>query len=247
MAALRFAGRWTIGFPGVDALFGGSMIDFSRLRRSMVDSQIRPNDVTDPRIIAAMLELPRERFVPAERAGLAYLDEDLPLREGEPGKPARFLIEPMVLAKLIQALQLSGTERVLDVGSATGYSASLLARLAGHVVALEEDAGLAAAARRTLAELGVHNVEPAAGPLPAGAPAKGPFDAIFINGAVEVVPDSLLSQLAEGGRLVAVVRRDPPGRALLYMRTGGTVSTRRLFDAAVPPLPGFEAPRGFVF
>jgi protein-L-isoaspartate(D-aspartate) O-methyltransferase len=222
------------------------MIDFDRLRRSMVDSQLRPNDVTDPRILAAMLELPRERFVPAERRALAYLDDDVPLRDSA-GAPPRYLVEPMVLARMIQALELSADDRVLDVGGATGYSAALLARIAGQVVALEEDASLAGSARRTLSELGCANVEFVTGPLPAGAARQGPFDAILLNGSAEVVPDALLAQLKDGGRLVGVLRNGAPGRATLHVRTGTTVSRRPLFDAAVPPLPGFEAPRAFVF
>ena len=134
------------------------MIDFARLRQSMVDSQIRANDVTDPRILAAMLELPRERFAPENRRGLAYIDDDLPLRDGAAGKPGRYLVEPMVLAKLVQALDIDAEDKVLDVGTATGYSAALLGRLAGRVVALEEDPGLAAAAARNLTELGAGNV-----------------------------------------------------------------------------------------
>ena len=220
------------------------MIDFTRLRRSMVDSQIRPNDVTDPRIIEAMLELPRERFVPRARANLAYLDDDLSVSEGS---VKRCLIEPMVLARLVQAVQLSETDRALDIGGATGYSTALLARLAGHVVMVEEDPALISAARRNLSELGITNVEFETGPLKAGAPGKGPFDAILLNGSVEVVPEELLAQLAEGGRLAAVVQGSPPGRATLYVRAAGVVSQRPVFDAAVTPLPGFEAPRGFVF
>jgi protein-L-isoaspartate(D-aspartate) O-methyltransferase len=156
-------------------------------------------------------------------------------------------MEPMVLARLIQALELSEQDRVLDIGSATGYSTALLARLASHVVALEEDAELLSAACRNLSELGLSNVEAVAGPLRAGAPGKGPYDAILLDGSVELVPDELLGQLNDGGRLAAVVRDNPPGRALLHIRAGGVVSRRPLFDAAVPPLPGFEAPRSFVF
>jgi protein-L-isoaspartate(D-aspartate) O-methyltransferase len=223
------------------------MIDFARLRRSMVDSQIRPNDVTDPRIIAAMLELPREHFVPPERANLAYLDDDLPVRNATHDRAARYLMEPMVLARLVQALNLVDEDRVLDVGSATGYSTALLAKLSSHVVSLEEDSELASSARRNLSDVGVSNVEFVTGPLKAGAAEKGLYDAILLNGSVEVVPDELLAQLKEGGRLVAVVRGNPPGRAMLYVRAGGGTSGRPLFDAAVPPLPGFEVPRGFVF
>ena len=223
------------------------MIDFEQLRQSMVDSQIRPNDVTDPRVIAAMLQVPRERFVPAARAGLAYLDDDLPVREAGAAGPARYLMEPMILAKLVQALDLSPGDSVLDIGCTTGYSTAVLAQLAGSVCGLEEDAELAADARRNLAQLGVPGAQIVEGPLAKGAPEAGPFDAILINGAVEIVPEPLLAQLKEGGRLVAVVRKAPPGRATLHVRSGGAVSARPLFDAAVPPLPGFEAPQGFVF
>jgi protein-L-isoaspartate(D-aspartate) O-methyltransferase len=223
------------------------MIDFNRLRQSMVDSQIRPNDVTDLRIIGAMLDVPRERFVPASRADLAYLDDDLPVNDPASGGTPRFLMEPMILAKLIQALDLSERDRVLDVGCATGYSAALLRQLAAEVVALESDSELADAARRTFGELGMTNVRVVNGPLANGAPEAGPFDAILLNGSVEMVPSKLLDQLAEGGRLVAAVRNGPPGRATLFLRSGGAVSNRPLFDAGVPVLPGFEVPRGFVF
>jgi protein-L-isoaspartate(D-aspartate) O-methyltransferase len=192
-----------------------------------------------------MLELPRERFVPAERAALAYLDGDLAVSPA--GRPARHLLEPMVLAKLVQALELEAGDRVLDVGCATGYSAALLARLAGEVVALEEDAELAAAARRALGELGLANVEVVTGPLRDGAPARGPYDAVLLQGAVEVVPEHLFAQLKDEGRLAAVVQSGPIGRAMLHVRAAGVVSRRPLFDAGAAPLPGFEAPRGFVF
>jgi protein-L-isoaspartate(D-aspartate) O-methyltransferase len=223
------------------------MIDFERLRHSMVDSQIRPNDVTDPRVLAAMLEVPRERFVPPGRAELAYLDDDLVVREASPTGAARFLIEPMILAKLVQALDVSANDRVLDVGCATGYSTAVFAKLAGSVVGLESDAELAAMARRTLADLASVETKVVQGPLTAGYQEGAPFDGIFVNGSVEIVPETLLVQLKEGGRLVAVVRSGPLGRATLHVKTGGAVSTRQLFDAAVPLLPGFEAPRGFVF
>lgn len=223
------------------------MIDFNRLRQSMVDSQIRPNDVTDLRIIAAMLEVPRERFVPASRADLAYLDDDLPLNDAGSGSTPRYLIEPMVLAKLIQALDLSGNERVLDVGCATGYSSALLRQLTAEVVAIESDPDLAATARGILAELAVAAVQVVSGPLINGVPEAGPYDAILLNGSVEYVPDALLDQLREAGRLVAVIRSGPLGRATLHRRIDGDVSRRPLFDAAIPMLPGFEVPRGFVF
>ena len=223
------------------------MIDFARLRQSMVDSQIRANDVTDPRILAAMLELPRERFVPEARRGLAYIDDDLPLCATTAGKPGRYLMEPMVLAKLVQALDIEAGDKVLDVGTATGYSAALLGRLAGKVVALEEDLGLAALAASNLTELGAGNVTVVTGPLVAGWPAEKPYDAILLNGSVEIVPETLLNQLAEGGRLAAVVRAGGAARATIYTRVAGSVAARTVFSAAAPPLPGFEAPKTFVF
>jgi protein-L-isoaspartate(D-aspartate) O-methyltransferase len=220
--------------------YGRPMTDFARLRRAMVDGQVRVNDVTDPRIIDAMLEIPREHFVPPSRAGLAYIDEDLPLGSG------RYLIEPMVLAKLVHALALTEGERVLDVGCATGYGAVLLSRLAGRVVAVEEEPELAAAAQRLLAEL-APDVSLVVGPLTAGAPGEGPFDAILIEGSIETVPEALVRQLRQGGRLVAVIGSGGMGRATLHVRAGQVLSRRPVFDAAVPPLPGFAVPRQFVF
>ncbi len=223
------------------------MIDFARLRQAMVDGQIRVNDVTDAGVVAAMLELPRERFVPEARRELAYLDDDLLIRAGAAGRPARYLMEPMVLAKLVQALELKADDRVLDVGCATGYSAALLGRLAGTVFALEEDPGLAETAMRLLAELKVANVRVVTGALAAGWPAAAPYDAILLDGAVELIPQAMLAQLKEGGRLGAVVRSGSAARATIYARTGASFSARPVFDAAVPPLPGFAAPQGFVF
>ncbi len=223
------------------------MIDFARLRQSMVDSQIRANDVTDPRILAAMLELPRERFAPEDRRGLAYIDDDLPIRNATAGKPGRYLMEPMVLAKLVQALDIGAEDKVLDVGAATGYSAALLGRVAGRVVALEEDSELAAAAAKLLAELGAAKVKVVTGALVAGWLAGCPYDAILLEGSVEIVPQALLNQLGEGGRLAAVVRAGGTARATIYTRVAGSVAARPVFNAAAPPLSGFEAPKTFVF
>lgn len=223
------------------------MIDFEQLRRGMVDSQVRPNDVTEPRLIAAMLELPRERFVPEARKSLAYLDDDLIVREAGAGKPARYLLEPMVLAKLIQALEVTAESHVLDVGSATGYSSAVLGQLAGSVIALEEEDELSSRARKILAELRIANVTVVPGSLSAGWPVKAPYDVILLNGSVEVVPEAILSQLKDGGRLAAVVRTGMLCRAILHVKSAGVISRRPLFTAAAPPLTGFEAPRGFVF
>lgn len=220
------------------------MIDFAEMRRAMVDAQVRANDVTDLRIVASMLETPRERFVPASLSSFAYIDDDLLVKEGA---PARYLMEPMVLAKLLQAAEIGPDALVLDVGAATGYSTAVLARLAGQVVALEEDAELAVQGSNLLVELGLLNAAFVQGPLTAGWPGESPYDVILLNGAVDSPPDVLLSQLKPGGRLVAVVGRGRAGRATVFTNTSGGIGSRVVFDAAVPVLPGFEARPGFVF
>ena len=220
------------------------MFDFAAARRMMVDGQVRTSDVTDPRIIAAMLDLPRERFVPEHNAALAYLDLDVAVTSET---PARRLLKPMVLAKLIHAAEIGAQDRVLDVACGTGYSSALLARLARRVVALEEDATLARHARENLAALAAANAEVVTGPLPDGWQAGAPYDVILINGAVEKAPERLLRQLAEGGRLVGIVGRPPASKAVRYLATAGQASALPIFDAAAPPLPGFAEPPAFVF
>ncbi len=219
------------------------MTDFAAARRNMVDGQVRPADVSDLRVIAAMLEVPREQFVAPALAGLAYLDFDVPVGGGD--KPARRLIKPMVLAKLIQAADLKATDRVLDVGCVTGYAAALLARIAGEVVALEQDAALAEAARATLSPL--PNVGVVSGPLIEGWAQGAPYDAILLEGATELAPDTLLRQLKDGGRLVCVLGAGPGAKATLYRRSGEEFGARTLFDAAAPVLPGFVKPPEFAF
>lgn len=220
------------------------MIDFAEMRRAMVDAQVRANDVTDLRIVASMLETPRERFVPASLSSFAYLDDDLLVKDGA---PPRYLMEPMVLAKLLQAAEIGADDLVLDVGAATGYSTAVLARLAGQVVALEEDAELVAQGSNLLVDLGLLNAAFVQGPLTAGWPAESPYDVILLNGAVDSAPEALLGQLKPGGRLVAVVGRGRAGRATVFTNTSGGLGSRVVFDAAVPVLPGFEARPGFVF
>jgi protein-L-isoaspartate(D-aspartate) O-methyltransferase len=153
----------------------------------------------------------------------------------------------MVLAKLMQAAEIAPGDHVLDVGCATGYSSAVLARLAGSVVALEEDAALAARARENLRALGVGEMQVASGPLADGSPALAPFDVILVNGAFEIAPKALLRQLKPGGRLVGVLGRGPAGKAMLYRSIGGECGGRPIFDAAAPLLPGFAAPAAFVF
>jgi len=226
---------------------GFAMTDYAHQRQAMVEGQLRVNDVTDQRILAAMLELPREKFVPAARVDLAYVDEDIPLRATSGGKPGRYLIEPMVLGRLVQTLSLSPNDHVLDVGTASGYSAALLARLAGSVVALEEDAEFVPIATRLLASLGATNAKVVSGKLSAGAPHEGPYDAILFEGSVEIVPPAIIDSLKDGGRLVAIVGSGRAAKAMLYLRTGKVVGKRPVFDAAISPLPGFAAPKEFVF
>lgn len=223
------------------------MVDFARQRQAMVDSQIRVNDVTDQRILEAMLELPREQFVPKSRMELSYIDEDLPLRDARGGALARFLTEPMVLAKLVQALELEPEDNALVIGCASGYSAALLGKLARNVVGLEEETELASAAKRTLAKLKLGNVKIVTGPMQAGWPEAAPYDAILVDGSVEFVPDAITEQLKDGGRLVAVMGTGRSAKALVHVRSGGVISPRPIFDAAIPPLPGFARPPQFVF
>jgi protein-L-isoaspartate(D-aspartate) O-methyltransferase len=217
------------------------MTNFAAARRMMVDNQVRPYDVTDLRIITAMLELPRERYVAAEQAGLAYLDLDIPVAKGN---AARHLLKPATLARLVQALELDAEDEVLDVGCATGYSSALLARLAGTVIALEEDAALSQQAENALASEG--NVVLASGPLNAGWKARAPYDAILLNGATDVIPEALCAQLKPGGRLVCVLGRTP-GKAMIYRRNSDDVSGRAMFNAAAPLLPGFKQAPAFAF
>ena len=221
------------------------MTDFAALRRMMVDGQVRTADVTDLRLLAAMLELPRERFFPGEKAPLAYLDRDVPVNDS--GQAIRRLLKPMVLAKLIQAAAISETDRVLDVGCATGYSTVLLTHLAGFVVGLEQDAILARRAAEALASARLPIAKIVTGSLSRGCAGEGPYDVILLQGSAEVVPTPLFDQLKDGGRLVGVIGRGPAAKAMLYRRIEGELSGRPVFDAAAAPLPGFAKPHEFVF
>ena len=223
------------------------MIDFAAARRMMVDGQIRTSDVTDLRIIGAMLEIPREKFLPPEQASFAYFDLDVPATAAASPSAGRRLLKPMVLAKLIQAAEITESDVVLDVGCASGYSTAVLARLAHSVIALEEDAALVQRARDNLRMLDAVGAQVVIHALGAGWPAGAPYDVIFLNGAFETMPAALLRQLKEGGRLVGVKGSPPAGKGMLYRSIGGEVSGRPIFDAAAPLLPGFVQSPTFVF
>ena len=221
------------------------MSDFSTARQKMVDGQVRPSDVTDVRIIEAMLSVPREAFVPADRQGLAYLDLDLDVSEA--GRAKRCLIKPAVLAKMLQAVDIGENDNVLVVGCASGYAAAVAARLARRVTATESDAALAATAGDVLGRLGFGNVTVRAAAAADGDETNAPYDAIVLAGATEIIPDRLYRQLKEGGRLVGVFAMSRPQRAVLVTRSHVDFGDRTLFDAAVPVLPGLERPPAFVF
>jgi protein-L-isoaspartate(D-aspartate) O-methyltransferase len=214
---------------------------FEAARRSMIDSQLRPNKVTDQALLDAMAVVPREEFVPAAYHSVAYVDEDVPLGN------RRCLLEPMVLARLIQATAPTKSDRVLGVGSATGYGVAIMSYLASEVVGLEFDSALADRANTLLSARGIGNALVLQGPLEQGVPPRAPFNAIIIEGMGDFVPPMLLDQLANGGRLAGIVRDRGVGRAMIYTRNAGAVSARALFDASVAPLPGLQRDPGFVF
>ena len=219
--------------------------DFSERRVKMVDGQVRTTDVTSAPLLEAMLVVPREVFVDDRQRDLAYIDEDIRVGDGADG--ARYLMEPSPLAKLMQLAEIGPADLALDVGCGTGYASAILSRLAKSVVALESDSALAETAASTLSVLGCGNVTVVLGPLAQGLAAKAPYDVIFIGGSVGKVPATLLDQLAEGGRLVAVEGQGNSGVARLFFKAGGVVTGRRAFNAAIKPLPGFEREHAFEF
>ncbi|WP_299813577.1 protein-L-isoaspartate O-methyltransferase [uncultured Roseibium sp.] len=220
------------------------MTDFSQSRRKMVDNQLRTNDVTDHRILDAMELIPRERFVPASKKVVAYIDEDLPIGSGETG---RVLMKPHIFGKLVQLAEIRENDVVLVVGAGTGYSAAVVSNLAASVVALEENADLARTATEVLVDLGIENAVVVEGPLVKGYASEGPYDVILVDGAVDVLPVALTDQLKPDGRLAVIEGRGGAGAAKLYQRSGNAVSSRFGFNAAVSPLPGFEKTKDFVF
>ena len=218
------------------------MIDHAMARRNMVTGQIMTNRVTDERLIEAMEEIPRELFVPHAKRGVAYVDEDVEIASG------RYLMEPMVLARLVQEAEITASDMVLDVGCGTGYAAAVMARLAGTVIALDVDEALVSEAEQALSAIGADNAIVVTGPLAEGFAEQAPYDVILVGGAVDHLPQALADQLAEAGRIVGVVHE--PGRvgqATLWARHRGALSSRSLFEASLPPLPGIVRPAQFEF
>jgi protein-L-isoaspartate(D-aspartate) O-methyltransferase len=216
------------------------MSEFATRRVMMVDTQVRPSDVTKFPIIDAMLSVPRETFVPDDKREAAYVGENLALA------PGRVVLEPRTLAKLLDALDLQPGELVLNIGCGLGYSAAVIARLAETVVAVEEDEALAADAQRILSEEGVDNAVVVTGKLSEGSAKCAPYDVITIEGGVEVIPEAILAQLKEGGRIGAVFMEGALGTVRIGYKTDGRITWRSVFNASAPVLPGFQTARGFL-
>lgn len=216
------------------------MSDFAQRRRIMVDTQVRPSDVTRFPIIDAMLSVPREAFVPRDRREAAYVGEHVDLGNG------RVVLDPRTLAKMLEAADIQPDDLVLDVGAGLGYSSALAARMAEAVIALEEDEALAQEAESLLSEHGVDNVAVVTGALSEGAPKHGPYDVILVQGAVSEIPESLTSQLKDGGKIVAIFAEGALGVVRIGYRIDDAMTWRYAFNGSAPVLPGFEARRSFV-
>ncbi len=216
-------------------------MDYQTNRRNMIDGQVLPNRVTDPAVVAAMEDLPRESFVPKAFQGVAYVDNSIPLGN------ERYIMPPMATARLFDTLEVQPGDVALVIGSGAGYAAAIMARLANTVIAVECEKALAEQASVTLVDEGMDAVAVIQGELATGYPDQAPYDVIFINGAVDEVPQTILDQLAEGGRLIAVINQPGMGRATLYVCSGGVISSREAFDLCVPCLPGFAKEKGFSF
>ncbi len=217
------------------------MTDFAAARSFMVDSQIRTADVTSHSLIHALSEVPRELFVPKALREVAYAEAEIPIA------PGRALPAPRALGKMLDAAGISSADLVLEIAPGTGYSTAVIARLAAAVVAIEPDAALAKQAADTLQRLQAVNAVVSAGEATAGDPAHGPYDVIFVNGAVEQLPQALTDQLKDGGRLVAIFLERGVGKCRVMLRVGDEVAARYAFDATAPLIPGFETKRVFAF
>ena len=221
------------------------MSHFVTARQKMVDGQVRPSDVTDIRVIDAMLAVPREEYVPAELRQMAYLDIDLDL--SEPGSRKRYLIKPVVLGRMLQAAEINRTDNVLVVGCSSGYTAAVVSHLAVKVTATADDKALAAKAAALLASAAISNVTFVSALAASGYAANGLYDVIVLAGASEIVPTGLYQQLAAGGRLVGVSAIERPSRAVIVTHSHDDFGSRPLFDATVPVLAGLERLPEFVF
>lgn len=217
------------------------MPDYAAARANMVESQVRTNDVTDVRVQQALRDVPRERFVPATKRGIAYADSAIEV------VPGRHLLDPRNFARLLQLAAIAPGDFVLDVGCATGYSTAVLARMAKAVVGLEQDADMVRMASEMVPAAGAANATVVQGSLSEGHRARAPYNVILLNGSVERVPDSLLGQLGEGGRLVAIIQTGAQGMAHVFERNGNHFGSRAAFDGNAPKLAGFGQPVGFVF
>ncbi len=220
-----------------------SETDYAKARRSMVDSQLLPNRITDDRIIATMSELPRELFVPPSKRALAYADESIVIEGG------RSMMQPMIVARLLEIADVAQSDVALCIGAGGGYTVAVLAQLAETVVAVESDNALRKSAEKTLTELGIDNAAVIDGTLNEGHASDAPYDVIVFDGAVPEVPAEIAQQLSDGGRLVAVevAPGRTVGRGVLVTRFGDSISKREVFDAAEPLLPGFEKEAAFTF
>ena len=217
-------------------------MDYALARRRMVENQLRTNQIEDARVVAAMGRIPREMFVPTSLKGISYVDEDLPLGNG------RYLMEPLVLARLLQVAAIGPEDVVLEVGCGNGYNAAVMSQLASTVIALESDSDLVAESTRLFAELELDNVVVIEGPLRDGYAQGGPYDIIAFGGAVTDVPLVMFDQLTTSGRIVAVVSPRPNiGKITIFSRSGSGISRREAFDAFIPVLPGFKAVPKFTF
>ncbi len=217
------------------------MNEFAELRRHMIDGQLLPNDVTDQNVIDAIEQVNRERFVPDERKGVAYIDKSIKVAEG------RYMMEPLTFAKLLSAADIKPDELVLDVAAATGYSSAVFSKLVDAVVAIEEDPALAEIATANLADQECDNVAVVNASHKDGLANQGPYDLIFINGMVDEIPKILLEQLKNNGRLLCVLNQDGFGRAALITYNDKIMGVRILFDASAPKLAGFEKVKKFEF
>ncbi len=218
------------------------MMDFEVARRNMLEGQVRTNDVTDVALQRAIAHIPREKFVPNAKQSLAYAEDNIEIETD------RYLMQPRTIGKLLQALEIDRDDLVLDVACGLGYSSAVISRLANVVIAIEDNEKTVKAATSKLASLEIDNVAVVEGNLIEGVANEGPFDVIFINGGIEVVPESLFAQLKEGGRLGAVIMEGECGHAFVFEKLrGGKISKRMIFDAQIPVLRGFERPQSFIF